>query len=196
MRAFLGKWSTDPLVAARMERNLAAEKPHVSRDEFWLKMLACLLTSQQRSGPDSPVTRFLSLDPFPLRVETCDGCNVEAHVGEALKRARGIRFINNITSSAVNLPLMSGAAWDACRAELEYLRVNRTIDEERRVFAFIDDRFHGFGPQAVSEPFAAARSYAVRNPDRQPRHEVDGMFRIPAAAPLGTARLPGLLRVR
>jgi thermostable 8-oxoguanine DNA glycosylase len=145
---FLNQWSADPLVVARVDRNLANEKPPVSRADFWLKMLACLLTSQQRSGPDSPVTKFLCVDPFPLLVEACDGCDVEALVKDALQHAGGIRFTNNIAKyAAANLPLMTGDAWAECTAQLEHLRRNQTVEAERRVATFIDDRFYGFGPK-------------------------------------------------
>lgn len=148
VREFVGRWSADPLVVARMDRNLASVKLPVRRDGFWMKMLACLLTSQQRSGPDSPVTMFLCVDPFPLLVEACDGCDAEALVKDALQRAGGIRFTNNIAKyAAANLPQMTGAAWDECAAELEHLRDNQTVEAERRVATFIDDRFYGFGPK-------------------------------------------------
>jgi thermostable 8-oxoguanine DNA glycosylase len=145
---FLGQWAADPLVVARVDRNLAGEKPSVSRGDFWLKMVACLLTSQQRSGPESPVTKFLCTDPFPLLLEACDGCEVDAIVKNALRQAGGIRFLNNIAKyAAANLPLMTGDAWSECAAELEHLRHNQTVEAERRVATFIDDRFYGFGPK-------------------------------------------------
>src|SRR6266542_321658 len=146
--AFLGQWSADPLVVARVDRNLGNEKPPVSRRDFWLKMLACLIPSQQRAGPDSPVTKFLCADPFPLLVQVCEGCEVEVLVKVALQQAGGIRFTNNIAKyAAANLPLMTGDAWTECTAELEHLRHNQTVEAERQVATFIDDRFYGFGPK-------------------------------------------------
>jgi hypothetical protein len=44
-----------PLVQYRMRVNLAKEKAPVSRDTFWRALVGALLTSQQRSGPESSV---------------------------------------------------------------------------------------------------------------------------------------------
>jgi hypothetical protein len=41
------------------------------REDFWKQMVACLLTTQQRSGPTSAVTRFIRTAPFPLAYRTC-----------------------------------------------------------------------------------------------------------------------------
>jgi Segregation and condensation complex subunit ScpB len=41
------------------------------REDFWQQMVACPLTTQQRSGPTSAVTRFIRTLPFPLAYKTC-----------------------------------------------------------------------------------------------------------------------------
>jgi hypothetical protein len=56
------------------ERNLRDDKPAVTKEDFWQQMVACLLTTQQRSGPESAVTRFIKSMPFPLDVHGAVQC--------------------------------------------------------------------------------------------------------------------------
>ncbi len=62
-----------PFVKNRQERNIVLEKlPKFSRDRFWYVMVACLLSTQQRSGPGSRLANFLKSTPFPLRLSECE----------------------------------------------------------------------------------------------------------------------------
>jgi hypothetical protein len=54
------------LVVNRLERNVEGPTPNVDDDDMWMAHLMCLLTTQQRSGPNSPVNQFLDRKPFPL----------------------------------------------------------------------------------------------------------------------------------
>jgi hypothetical protein len=59
---------------------------------LWHAMIACLVTSQQRSGPGSLVEAFLSLDPLPISLEACRQAeDVAVFVAQALAAAR-LRF--------------------------------------------------------------------------------------------------------
>ena len=59
VKAFLDLHRDDLFVRQRIEWNLRDEKPAVKREDFWQQMVACLLTTQQRSGPTIAVTRFI-----------------------------------------------------------------------------------------------------------------------------------------
>src|SRR4051794_34530997 len=71
VRAFYEKHRGSPFVKFRIERNLRIDKPPVSKDEVWACLVGCLLTTQQRSGPLTPVSRFIQKRPFPLSYEVC-----------------------------------------------------------------------------------------------------------------------------
>src|SRR5262252_4735682 len=73
VKAFLDLHRDDLFVCQRIEWNLRDEKPAVTKADFWQQMVACLLTTQQRSGPTSAVTRFIRTGPFPLAHKTCVG---------------------------------------------------------------------------------------------------------------------------
>lgn len=66
VKEFIAKHRNNPFVECRKQRNLSANKPQVSKEAFWKQHIACLLTSQQYSGPDGAVSRFMGQEPFPL----------------------------------------------------------------------------------------------------------------------------------
>ena len=65
VKAFLDLHRDDLFVRQRIEWKLRDAKPAVNKDDLWHQMVACLLTTQQRSGPTSAVTRFIRTSPFP-----------------------------------------------------------------------------------------------------------------------------------
>lgn len=67
VRTFLVAHQDDAFVKHRVAKNLGRNKPQITKRAFWERMVACLLTTQQRSGPKSAVTRFINTRPFPLR---------------------------------------------------------------------------------------------------------------------------------
>jgi hypothetical protein len=71
VKGLLDQHFASPFVRRRVERNLRDEKPLPSKNEIWLQLVACLLTTQQRSGPKSAVTRLIQTKPFPLAYDTC-----------------------------------------------------------------------------------------------------------------------------
>jgi thermostable 8-oxoguanine DNA glycosylase len=145
---FLQNWSSDPLVIERKRRNLAEQKREVTRKHFWNVMLACLLTSRQRSGPNDPVSKLLMLDPFPLAIDRCENCDLATYAKDVLQKFGGIRFTTKIPEQLIqNLPLVTGDGWQKCNEQMERLRKDQTVTTERAVADFIDDTFWGFGPK-------------------------------------------------
>ena len=71
VQAFFDRYRDDDLVRERYEINLRDDKPPVTKSAAWERMICCLLTSQQRSGPGKPVSRFVEEEPFALRYSLC-----------------------------------------------------------------------------------------------------------------------------
>ncbi len=71
IRDFYDYTKDNPFVKNRISRNVEKLAPKVTKDLFWEAMISCLLTTQQRSGPDSAVTRFICTNPFPLNYSAC-----------------------------------------------------------------------------------------------------------------------------
>jgi N-glycosylase/DNA lyase len=136
-------------VRRRVERNLRDEKPLPSKDKIWHQMVACLLTTQQRSGPRSAVTRLILTKPFPLAYGTCcRETDVEAFTKKLLTAFGGLRRTNKIASElAANLRLLEKRLWKQTMGVLDGLRRNQQVSAERETADFIADHFAGFGPK-------------------------------------------------
>jgi hypothetical protein len=149
VRSFLELHQDDPFVRYRIERNLRAEKPDVSKEEFWQVLVSCLLTSQQRSGPGTPVTRFISTVPFPLNYHLCRSQqDLGRFAQDTLTSFGGIRFSSRLSEQiSENLALLDKGLWSEMRGVLEDLRHRQTAESERRAASFVADHFKGFGPK-------------------------------------------------
>jgi hypothetical protein len=149
VKAFLDQHRDSPFVRQRAEWNLRDEKPPLDKDEIWLQMVACLLTTQQRSGPTSAVTRLIQTKPFPLAYDACcKETDVDAFTKKLLTTFGGLRRTNKIASElAANLRLLEDGLWEQMIAVLDSLRHNKEASVERQAADFVDDHYYGFGPK-------------------------------------------------
>jgi hypothetical protein len=148
VRGFLDGQRDNAFVRKRIETNLRADKPPVTKETFWYTMVGCLLIAQQRSGPNSHVSRFLT-ESFPLGYEDCVGhpdlasfvCNLLAEVG-------GVRRTKVIGKAMVaNLAYLEGGGWEPTFAHLDEVRLNSSSQTERKAAEFLDYHLQGFGPK-------------------------------------------------
>jgi hypothetical protein len=149
VKAFLDLHRDDLFVRQRVKWNLRDEKPSVKREDFWQQMVACLLTTQQRSGPTSAVTRFIRTTPFPLAYKTCTAqAGVEGFAKATLTNFGGLRRTNLLAGEiATNLTRLEEGLWQRTFDTLGTLRTNHSVGAEREAADFIDDKFAGFGPK-------------------------------------------------
>jgi hypothetical protein len=149
VKAFLSLHRDDHFVRERIEWNLRDDKVPIRKADFWYWLVACLLTTQQRSGPTSAVTRFIRKEPFPLAYKKCLAqTNVEEFAKKTLTVFGGLRRTKTIAGElAKNLALLEEGLWQRTQAELDTLRANQSVSVEREVADFIDDEFYGFGPK-------------------------------------------------
>lgn len=149
VKAFLDLHRDDLFVRQRIEWNLRDEKPAVKKEDFWQQMVACLLTTQQRSGPTSAVTRFIRTSPFLLAYRTCLAQpNVETFAKGVLTKFGGLRRTNLLAGEiARNLAILEDGLWQRTLDTLDTLRTNKAVGSERDAANFIDDNFYGFGPK-------------------------------------------------
>ena len=68
---FYNRWADRPFVQRRHRRNVLGDHRPVTRSLFWEAYVRAILTTQQRSGPDSAVGRITSETPFPLSLHRC-----------------------------------------------------------------------------------------------------------------------------
>lgn len=148
VKAFVAEHVDSPFVQNRIKRNLRSKKPPVSKAEVWETHIGCLLTTQQRSGPKSAVSRFIS-KPFPLSYDACcQKSDVEAFCHAVLKEFGGIRRSSVISREiAANFDFLSSGGWQPTLKHLEAVRLESSPDTERRAADFLADHLKGIGPK-------------------------------------------------
>lgn len=155
VRKLLDSTKENRFVTRRIEKNVSGSPPGFSRPEVWRVMLGCLLTTQQRSGPDSSVSHFLRLNPFPLTFQSLQEKQVRRMVEEKLTRFGGIRRAPTIAEQAeANLKWLNSAGWHLVEREFNALLEQRSTEpnhnhaqRERKSALFIQENLKGFGPK-------------------------------------------------
>jgi len=145
-------------VKKRIERNVEGGIPDCNRDIFWKEMVSCLLTTQQRSGPESFVTRFICTDPFPLNLNECKNkSNLKEFVEDTITNFGGLRRAKTIGDAVLcNFKWLKDGGWQEIEAIAKVLVESRRqsprfddkfIDIERGAAKVAIDKFKGFGPK-------------------------------------------------
>ena len=147
-----------PFVKRRIERNVDTSYiPLYSRGKLWNAMIACLLSTQQKSGPNSTVTQFCSCNPFFLNLKKClsQSKRLNFFVEETLTKFGGIRFTKTISKHVEkNLIFLNTSGWDEIDSIAQKLMKCRErepkikdIKIERKSALFVDENLKGFGPK-------------------------------------------------
>ncbi len=149
VKAFFSKLQDNPVVRLRAATNLATNKQQITKDFFWQAMLSCMLTTQQRSSPNSPVIRFISAKPFPLTYEDCcRQVDIASYVTKKLTAFGGVRRSSIIgTEAKANFTYLHDHHWHHTLRHLDLVRVKPCQATERVAARFIAERFKGFGPK-------------------------------------------------
>jgi hypothetical protein len=144
-------------VRRRIHKNVVGPPPSVTRADMWRIAVGCLLTTQQRSGPGSPVSRLITTEPNPLSLAACSTKkDLAGFVEKTLTKAGGIRMAKTIGESlAENLAWLDGdGGWTQLEAAAADLAVCRgrdprgsDVEVERRAALLVQTRLKGFGPK-------------------------------------------------
>jgi len=149
IKNFIDQLKSNPFVQDREKRNLRGNGFKITKENVWRVLVGCLLTTQQRSGPESNVSRLLQTNPFLLSYETClSEHNVEGFSLKTLSDFGGIRRTNSIAKEInANLLRLEKGLWTDLLTRLKQLDKNTSPDLEREAADFIDNRLQGFGPK-------------------------------------------------
>ncbi len=155
LNAFVTQHMSKTFVVERIRLNVEGPEPSFSRSRFWRALVMCLLTTRQRSGPDSAVTRFLNRDPFPLSLAVCEENSSAGYMTQVLRVAGGIRRADTIgTQLSQNLRTLEGGGWplvEEIARRLVQQRSSNPMDAhkngERSAAAAVDEGFEGIGPK-------------------------------------------------
>jgi len=146
---FIYKHSNNVFVRNRVELNLNPNKALINKNQFWNDHVACLLTSVQRSGPNSAVTRFIRANPFPLTYELClSQSDLTTYAHDLLTDFSGLRRTNKIPDElSTNLIRLEQGLWDPVFSTIDALIRTQEQQVERTSAHFIVNNFKGFGPK-------------------------------------------------
>ena len=147
VHALMAKMATNAFVVHRRKKLEA--RMDVTEQELWFQMLSARLTSAQRSGPGSHVSRFIRTKPFPLALDAVSGAgNPAAFIAERLRHSGGIRFADKIAvEMAGNLKTLERGGWEPTLAACNRLtKADGTRDLEVEVAGQLM-AFVGFGPK-------------------------------------------------
>jgi hypothetical protein len=149
VRSLVEMHQGNPFVKKRVERNLRPDKAKVEKLDFWQQMVGCLLTTQQRADPETPVGRFIATQPFGLAYPVCLArTDVRVFANKLLTEWRGIRRTTIIPDQlAENLRVLENGLWAQMLERLEHLRLHQDQATERTTADFIADHLSGFGPK-------------------------------------------------
>ncbi len=148
VKQFVDSYRGTVLVRRRESRNLSDDLPFPSREETWEAIVACLLTTQQKSGPQSAVTSFMLKKPFPLSLDVCSSKWLVESAAQTLVSHGKLRRVNMIaTELAANFDYLSSNGWVSLEQNLRAAHSGRTRDAERTAARFISQNLRGFGPK-------------------------------------------------
>lgn len=138
----------NPFFLKRKEKNIKKENIVINKELIIQTMLMCLLTSQQRSGPNSVVGRFLQKKPFPLTYAMILQSNdIEMLLKQILKENGLTRYINRISLFfKTNIEKIESENWSIIQ-KLERLKSIDSKNEERKLADELNEKFEGFGPK-------------------------------------------------
>ena len=142
-------------VQYRFQHNVEGAVPRNDDEALWAAHMMCLLTTQQRSGPDSAINIFLERDPFPLSLEACRNyTSLQESALRVLTEAQGIRRTNKIAKAVDrNLAMLEQGEWRNLHGWRDILLTqrmelpnpaHRTAEESAADYM---NRFLEFGPK-------------------------------------------------
>jgi len=139
----------NPFVIARIKRNIQREQLEIHEDSVLRSMVMCILTSQQRSGPNTPVGRFLQKVPFPIPNEALSSRDDPEEFIRTTLQSNGLnRYINKIPRFLVyNYKFLQSTDWEIINLMEEHLKAESNNKSERALSNYINDNFQGFGPK-------------------------------------------------
>lgn len=137
-----------PLPRKRYLRNVKRVDIDLSQRAIWKAIVGCQVTTQQRSGPDSNVSKFLDSDSSVLDPSACrKSKNLRRLIADECTKA-GLRRGNNVSDYLGRIfDYLESGGWRELVAQLETLSSHTTLKKERAVVSYILDekKFPGLG---------------------------------------------------
>jgi len=145
---FIAANKTNDFVLDREKRNISREVVDLSKNILWYVFVGCQVTTQQRSGKNSAVGKFLESKSNALNYEKCaNSTDLENLIRFELSNAR-LRRSNIISNNLFSiLTELENGGWEELIKMLKTIEQNTSAIKERKVAKYLSDRFAGIGPK-------------------------------------------------
>ncbi len=149
LKEFYNNYKNNLFVQTRYKRNILRENLDTSLEILWKSLITCLLTSQQKSGPNSPISKLINTNPFPLSLEIIDKQESQLDfIQNTLSSFKGIRFTNKLPLMFYeNHIFLSESNWQVIQTMISDLIEDSNQNKERYHARMIDKHLKGFGPK-------------------------------------------------
>lgn len=145
-RNFVDANINNEFVRERQKRNIDRATVDLSKGYLWHVHVGCQVTSVQRSGPNSPVFKFLNSNSPALDYQEClESPDVKSMLISELSKS-GLRrnkiIAENLTST---LKVLESGLWEGFVEVLQSAFENGTQELERNAANFLSENFRGIG---------------------------------------------------
>lgn len=147
-RSFVNLHIENDFVKDREKRNISRTVVDLSKEMLWFVHVGCQVTTQQRSGPDSAVSKFMNSDSKALKYKECSASpDKESLIQTELSKA-GLRR-SSIIAKNLNeiLNELDCGGWEHFIGLLKTIENETTKEQERKVAQYIASKFSGLGPK-------------------------------------------------
>lgn len=146
-RELVSRTASNEVVIRRRHKNVCRNDISLSKNEIWRVFVGCQVTTQQRSGPSSPASRFLRSSSPALSYMKCKASpSVEKLVKDECKAAglrRGPTVAKNLS---VIFDELERGEWKKLKEYLNSLVRNTTLGKERVVVKYLQSKkYPGLG---------------------------------------------------
>ena len=144
-----------PFVTDRYERNVHQPPPSITKENTWLTVVMCLITTQNRSGSGSAVDTFLRQKPFPLSLEKLGSISdIENYTSQTLSKLRIRRWKLSTEFAVSNYHSLEYGEWNTINILRDNLMEQRLKEPEfdnfileRSAAKKAQELFRGIGPK-------------------------------------------------
>ena len=139
---------TRALPKARHLKNVRRVGVDLSKNQVWQVLVGCQVTTQQRSGPNSAVSRFLKSGSPALCIDKCNQAkSVRAMIVRECTGA-GLRRAPTIAKNLERIyDVLEAGEWENLLNHLNNLTKNTSIGKERSVISYLlsEKKYPGLG---------------------------------------------------
>jgi thermostable 8-oxoguanine DNA glycosylase len=147
-REFVARYERHSFVRDRFVRNISRSSVDISMEAVWPPLVGCLLTSQQRSGARSRVSRFINEKGQLFSFAFCRDADCLEAIAKAVLTTAGVRFPQKL-SRQINdaIEVLKTSSSQELQTKLGRLNGNTDPKREREVAQWIQRQLNGFGPK-------------------------------------------------